>query len=126
MTYDDNSNADFRAADEQMSALFAAARPAAGFEDRLIHHLRAASERRFRLPRPIRLHPAIHKSAAAAAAAVVLAGVGYAVKSVLHQTPEQTVVTTSAIPTSRPVSQAGDRSWQDAPSTQAHDTQWAM
>ncbi len=60
-------------ADRAMQTALASAGPDGGFDDRLIAAVRAAA-----LPRPaFRLHPAVRRAAVAAAAVLVVGGVGY-------------------------------------------------
>src|SRR6202034_543303 len=63
--------------DESLRGLFAEIEPAPGFEDRVIQRLRTSGPRTFALSRPIRLHPAILRAAGAAAAIVVIGGLGF-------------------------------------------------
>jgi anti-sigma factor RsiW len=69
--------ADAKRQDESLRGLFAGIGPAADFEDRVIRRLRTTSRRKFALPHTIRLHPMVKRVAVAAAAAVVLGGIGY-------------------------------------------------
>lgn len=73
---------DVRSADEQLRGLFAGVRPDGALEDRVIQ--------RFRVHRPLRrplLHPMMIRSAAAVAAAVLLAGSGLAVTNLVNGEP---------------------------------------
>src|SRR5688572_2423947 len=81
-----------RQSEDRMTALFAAALPAVGFEDRVVQRLRresASPSRTFRLPRLNWIHPAVRHAATGVAAAIVLAGVGYAVSGILEPMPTQ-------------------------------------
>src|SRR5439155_10563829 len=73
---------DTRQAEQRMTALFAGAMPVAGMEDRVIRRLRLSAGQRHWLP-TIRLNPALSKATAGVAAAIVLAGMGYAVTQVI-------------------------------------------
>ena len=67
-----------RETDRAMQRFFAAARPDAGFEDRVIGRLRGEPRRR-KLPRALpSVHPLVRRAATGVAAAVLLGGVGYA------------------------------------------------
>ena len=70
---------DARTADEQLRVLFAGARPDGALEDRVIQRFRL----RRHLRRPL-LHPMMIRSAAAVAAAVLLAGSGLAVTNMMN------------------------------------------
>src|SRR5262249_32665579 len=59
-----------RELEQKMSSLFAATVPNENFENRLIARLRESAPR-------LRIHPAIRKAAVAAAAVILLGGVGY-------------------------------------------------
>src|SRR5258708_302125 len=63
--------------DESLRGLFQGIGPAADFEDRIIQRLRISGRKKFALPRTIRLHPMVMRSAGAAAAIIVLGGLGY-------------------------------------------------
>src|SRR5579872_681398 len=69
-----------KAEDEALLGIFGKMGPTPGFEDRVIQKLRIAGERRkFVLGRGIRLHPRVIRAAGAAAAIIVLGGLGYGV-----------------------------------------------
>jgi autotransporter-associated beta strand protein len=73
-----------RADDRSLRDLFAGARPAAGFEDRLIRAVRATDaqpRRRLRLPLPVR------RAAAVAAAVMLVGSVGFVGQSIIQGTP---------------------------------------
>ena len=57
--------------------LFEKIGPAGDFEDRVIRRLRTAGQRKFALPRTIRLHPMVMRAAGAAAAIIMLGALGY-------------------------------------------------
>ncbi len=63
--------------DESLRELFAEIAPSAGFEDRVIQRLRRSGWKMPGMIRPIRLRPAIVKAATAAAAIVLVGGLGY-------------------------------------------------
>ena len=69
-----------RAADAELRSLFNAARPAAGFEDRIVQKLRSAPA----LRRPI-LHPMVRRVATGIAAAILVAGAGVVVSKSLDR-----------------------------------------
>jgi autotransporter-associated beta strand protein len=71
--------AEARESDDELRLLFDESRPASQFEDRIISRLRDSRGPRRRL-----LHPMVLRSAAAVAAAVLLAGTGLVVTSVLQ------------------------------------------
>jgi len=66
-------------ADGEMAGLFADARPAAGFEDRMVQGLRKRRESRW-----IMLHPAVRRAVSGLAAALVLGTVGYAATNLIE------------------------------------------
>jgi len=67
---------DARAADAHFRQLFQNVHPSPDFEDRVIQQLRRAESRKMIWP-VLHLHPAIPRAAAAAAAVILVAGVGY-------------------------------------------------
>jgi hypothetical protein len=69
--------ADAKLADEILLGMFEEIGPAAGFEDRVIRRLRTDGRMKFALLRPVRLHPMVMRAAGAAAAIIVLGGLGY-------------------------------------------------
>jgi hypothetical protein len=69
--------AEAKLTDETLRGLFEKIGPSTNFEDRLIRQLRTAKLPKFALSRPIRLHPAVMRTAGAAAAIIVLGAVGY-------------------------------------------------
>lgn len=72
--------AEARQADSALRGMFADARPAAGFEDRIIRNLRLAGAPRRRL-----IHPMVFRSAAAVAAAVLLTSAGFVVSNMAEE-----------------------------------------
>ncbi|HEY1922965.1 MAG TPA: zf-HC2 domain-containing protein, partial [Tepidisphaeraceae bacterium] len=69
--------AEAKLADETLRGLFEKIGPAADFEDRVIRKLRVVERPRFAMPRTIRLHPGVIRTAGAVAAIIVLGAVGY-------------------------------------------------
>ncbi len=76
--------AETRLGDEMVRGMFENVGPSAGFEDRVIRRLRmeerprfAMSRMRLAMSRPVRLHPMVMRAAGAAAAIIVLGGLGY-------------------------------------------------
>lgn len=82
--------AEASAADERLRRMFDEVQPSAGFEDAIIHRIRAgaAPAKSWRL-RP-QLHPAVRRAATGVAAAILLGGFGYVGTSLLenHRLPD--------------------------------------
>ncbi len=83
--------AEAKSGDEILRGMFENTGPSAEFEDRVIRRLRMEERPRFAMPRmrlamsrPIRLHPAVLRAAGAAAAIIVLGGLGYSATQMIQ------------------------------------------
>ena len=84
--------------DAMLLELFERVGPSADFEDRVIRGLRGAESTAFKPPREIWLHPMVIRAAGAAAAAVILAGLGYGALSLMQNRRAEIVAMSSANP----------------------------
>jgi hypothetical protein len=87
--------AEAKLADETLLGMFEEIGPSAGFEDRVIRRLRTDGRAKFALPRTVRLHPMVMRAAGAAAAIIVLGGLGYNATLMMQGRHENTRVAAS-------------------------------